>query len=160
MTATAEPTTSKPDATKPRHVRVGIVGAGFAGLGMAIKLQQAGEHDFVVWERDADIGGTWWANTYPGCQCDIPSHLYSYSFALNPHWRRTYAPQREIEDYLRRVADDHGLRPRIRTRCAVKNAEWDDGEGRWRVRTDDGDYTADVLVAAPGPLSEPSVPAL
>src|SRR6187402_3916163 len=74
----------------PRHTRIGILGAGFGGLGLAIRLRQAGIEDFTVWERDADVGGTWWANTYPGCQCDIPSHLYSFSFALNPDWTRTY----------------------------------------------------------------------
>ncbi len=72
------------------HHRIVIVGAGFGGLGMAIRLKQAGVEDFVVLERDADVGGTWWANTYPGCQCDIPSHLYSFSFAPNPNWTRTY----------------------------------------------------------------------
>src|SRR4051812_32957807 len=110
MTATPEPAPESANRDGPRHVGVGIVGAGFAGLGMAIRLRQAGEDDFVVWEREADIGGTWWANTYPGCQCDIPSHLYSFSFALNPDWRRTYAPQAEIEAYLRRVADEYGVR--------------------------------------------------
>jgi cation diffusion facilitator CzcD-associated flavoprotein CzcO len=141
-----------------RHVRVGIIGAGFAGLGMAIRLRQAGEHGFVVWERDADIGGTWWANTYPGCQCDIPSHLYSFSFAPNPNWQRTYAPQPEIEDYLREMTGRYGLAAHIRTNCAVTSAEWDDAADRWRVATEQGDYTADVIVAAPGPLSAPSIP--
>src|SRR6185436_16601244 len=98
MTASADPLTDPATpATAPRHVRVGIVGAGFGGLGMAIRLKQSGIDDFVVWERDADVGGTWWANTYPGCQCDVPSHLYSFSFALNPSWGRTYATQPEIE---------------------------------------------------------------
>jgi cation diffusion facilitator CzcD-associated flavoprotein CzcO len=125
---------------------------------MAIRLKEEGVEDFVVWERDPEVGGTWWANTYPGCQCDIPSHLYSFSFALNPEWRRTYATQPEIEDYLRRVVDGYGLRPHVRTSCAVTSAEWDEAEDHWRVRTERGDYTADVLVAAPGPLSEPSIP--
>jgi cation diffusion facilitator CzcD-associated flavoprotein CzcO len=162
MTATAEPL--RDDTTtagrEPRHVSVGIVGAGFAGLGMAIKLKQAGEDDFVVWEKDADIGGTWWANTYPGCQCDIPSHLYSFSFALNPSWGRTYATQPEIERYIQGVADDYDLRPHIRTSCAMTGARWDEDAGRWHVTTEEGEYTASVLVAAPGPLSEPSIPDL
>ena len=82
MTATTEPLTEHHEGdARPRHVKVGIIGAGFAGLGMAIRLRQAGVEDFVVWERDGDVGGTWWANTYPGCQCDVPSHLYSFSFA-------------------------------------------------------------------------------
>src|SRR3954452_9014879 len=142
------------------HVHVAIVGAGFAGLGMAIRLRRSGVEDFVVLERDADVGGTWWANTYPGCQCDIPSHLYSFSFALNPEWRRTYATPPEIEDYLRRIADDYGLRAHIELSCAVTHAAWDETDDRWRVSTERGEYTADVLIAAPGPLSEPSIPDL
>jgi cation diffusion facilitator CzcD-associated flavoprotein CzcO len=159
MTATAEPRSEPGRADgAPHHVHVGIIGAGFAGLGMAIALRRAGMTDFVVWERDPEIGGTWWANTYPGCQCDIPSHLYSFSFALNPEWRRTYAPQAEIEDYLRRVTDEFGLRPYIETSCAVTSAAWDEASDRWRVSTERGAFTADVLVAAPGPLSEPAMP--
>jgi cation diffusion facilitator CzcD-associated flavoprotein CzcO len=143
-----------------KHVRIGIVGAGFAGLGMAIRLIQDGERDFVLWERDPEVGGTWWANTYPGCQCDIPSHLYSFSFAQNPSWTRTYPLQGEIERYLRECADRFGVRPHLRLGCAVTAADWDEEAGVWRVETDDGRYTADVLVGAPGPLSEPSVPDL
>jgi cation diffusion facilitator CzcD-associated flavoprotein CzcO len=161
MTATAHPTETDPSgATRPRHVRVGIIGAGFAGLGMAISLKQRGVEDFVVWERDGDVGGTWWANTYPGCQCDIPSHLYSFSFALNPDWGRTYATQPEIEAYIQRVTEEYGLRPHVETDCAVTNATWDDASDRWTVTTEKGVFTADVIVAAPGPLSEPSVPDL
>jgi cation diffusion facilitator CzcD-associated flavoprotein CzcO len=162
MTATAEPPRTDPTAPspEPRHVRVGIVGAGFAGLGMAIRLKESGVEDFVIWERDADVGGTWWANTYPGCQCDIPSHLYSFSFALNPNWRRTYAPQPEIEAYIREVTDRFGLRPHIETSCAVTDARWDEATDRWHVTTEAGEYTADILIAAPGPLSEPAIPDL
>src|SRR3954452_17937876 len=115
MTATAEPLAGPTlPETEPRHVKVGIVGAGFAGLGMAIRLKQRGIDDFVVWERDAEVGGTWWANTYPGCQCDVPSHLYSFSFALNADWGRTYAQQPEIERYIQDVTDRHAPRPHIR----------------------------------------------
>src|SRR3954452_7671015 len=142
------------------HVHVAIVGAGFAGLGMAIRLRRSGVEDFVVLERDADVGGTWWANTYPGCQCDIPSHLYSFSFALNPTWGRTYATQAEIERYIRDVTDRYGLRPHIRTSCTVTDARWDEASDGWHVSTDEGEYTADVLVAATCPLSEPSIPGL
>ncbi|MEA2288230.1 MAG: hypothetical protein QOD55_227 [Solirubrobacteraceae bacterium] len=160
MTTIAQPAgASTPDAA-PRHVRVGILGAGFAGLGAAIRLQEEGVEDFVVWERDADVGGTWWANTYPGCQCDIPSHLYSFSFALNPEWRRTYATQPEIRRYLQDVTERFGLRRRIRFGCAVTAATWDDEHDRWHVETTRGPYTADVLIVAPGPLSEPSIPDL
>lgn len=144
----------------PSHVRVAIVGAGFGGLGMAIKLDQAGIDDFVVLERDGDVGGTWWANTYPGCQCDIPSHLYSYSFAPNPDWSRTYAPQAEIQRYIRSVAERFDVVRRVRLGCEVRSAEWDDAAAVWRLETSQGPLTADVVVAAPGPLAEPSVPAV
>ena len=84
-----------------QHHRIAIVGTGFSGLGMAIRLKQEGEHDFVLLERAGDIGGTWRDNTYPGCRCDVPSHLYSFSFAPNPNWSSTFSPQSEILDYLR-----------------------------------------------------------
>ncbi len=143
-----------------RHFRVAIVGAGFGGLGMAIRLKQSGSEDFVVFERDAEVGGTWWANTYPGCQCDIPSHLYSYSFAPNPEWTRTYPLQPEIREYLRDCTDRFGLRPHIRFNCPVQSAEWDQDAGVWQIETPDGSFSAQVLVGAPGPLSEPSIPSL
>ena len=143
-----------------RDFRVAILGAGFGGLGMAIRLKQAGMHDFVVLERDDEVGGTWWANTYPGCQCDVPSHLYSYSFALNPNWTRTYPLQPEIRDYLRDLTDRYGVRPHLRLNCTVERADWDDDDGVWRLDTTDGPISARVVVAAPGPLSEPSLPKL
>ena len=148
------------NGTPVRHVGVGIIGAGLGGLGMAIRLKQEGRDDFVVWEREPDVGGTWWANTYPGCQCDVPSHLYSFSFAPNPEWRRTYATQPEIERYVKRLTTDFGLWPSIELDCAVLHATWDDDDHVWRVATERDDYTADALVAAPGPLSEPAIPDL
>src|ERR687894_313164 len=87
-----------------------IIGSGFSGLGMAIRLKQEGIEDFTVLERGDDVGGTWHFNTYPGCACDVPSHLYSFSFAPNPGWSRTYSRQPEILRYLRRCADDFGVR--------------------------------------------------
>jgi cation diffusion facilitator CzcD-associated flavoprotein CzcO len=140
------------------HLRVAILGAGFAGLGAAIRLQQEGIDDFAVFEKGREVGGTWWWNTYPGCQCDIPSHLYSFSFALNPEWTRTYPKQPELERYLRRVSEDFGVRPKIRFDCEIQSAEWDEDAGHWRLQTGRGVVTADVFVAAPGPLSEPSLP--
>src|SRR3979490_3245312 len=104
-----------------------ILGAGFSGLGMAIKLQQEGRRDFIVLERGGDVGGTWWANTYPGCRCDVPSHLYSFSFAPNPAWTRTYSPQSEILAYLKSCADRHGVRGGIRFGCDAGPAR---GEAR------------------------------
>jgi cyclohexanone monooxygenase len=142
------------------HVRIAIIGAGFGGLGAAIRLTQRGDDDLVVFERESDVGGTWWANTYPGCQCDVPSHLYSFSFAPNPNWSRTYPMQPELRDYLRRTAQRFGVYDRIRFNTAVTAAAWDDDRGRWTLETSGGPYTADVLIAAPGPLSEPSIPDL
>lgn len=140
------------------HHRIAIVGAGFAGLGAAIRLRQAGIEDFVVLERGEEVGGTWNFNTYPGCQCDIPSHLYSLSFAPNPDWSRTYSKQPEIWEYLRRISREHGVDPHVRLRCTVTDASWDEQAELWRIQTSEGELTAEVLVAGAGPLSEPKLP--
>src|SRR5918992_1887427 len=105
---------------------IAIVGSGFSGLGMAIRLKQAGMNDFVVLERADEVGGTWHANTYPGCACDVPSHLYSFSFAPNPDWTRTYSSQPEIRAYLERVAQDFGVMPKVRLSTEVRSADWDE----------------------------------
>ncbi len=141
-------------------VRVAIIGAGFGGLGAAIKLKQAGIQDFTVLERAGDLGGTWRDNSYPGCACDVPSHLYSYSFAPNPDWSRAFSAQPEIQAYLQRCADRFGIRPHLQFGAAVNEARWDDGIKRWRVSTARGELTAQVLIAAQGPLSDPSLPAI
>jgi cation diffusion facilitator CzcD-associated flavoprotein CzcO len=144
---------------QPEHVRVAIVGTGFAGLGAAIALQREGvEH--VVLERAADLGGTWRDNTYPGCRCDVPSHLYSFSFAPNPEWSETYSPQPEILDYLRRTAERFGVTERTRFGHEVRSATWDDEVGRWELDTAGGPLTADVVVLGNGPLAEPAIPDL
>src|SRR6476619_4893704 len=135
-----------------------IVGSGFSGLAMAQRLQEAGREDFVVLERAGDVGGTWRDNTYPGCRCDVPSHLYSFSFAPNPDWSDSYSLQPEIWRYLRKVADDHNVIERVRFGCKVDAARWDETAKRWHLDTSDGDITADVLIAAHGFLSEPSIP--
>ena len=137
---------------------IAIVGSGFSGLGMAIRLKQAGIDDFVVLERADEVGGTWQANTYPGCACDVPSHLYSFSFAPNPEWTQTYSPQPEIWAYLRRCADEFGLRPHVRLGCAVEGATWLEAERRWELETSQGTLRARVLVAGMGPLTEPRIP--
>jgi cation diffusion facilitator CzcD-associated flavoprotein CzcO len=140
------------------HVKIAIVGTGFAGLGTAIRLKQAGIDDFVLLERAEEVGGTWRDNTYPGCQCDVPSHLYSFSFAPNPGWSRTYSTQPEIQDYLRGCAERFGILPHVRFGHEVTGATWLEDEGRWRVETSAGDLTAQILVGGVGPLSEPSIP--
>jgi cation diffusion facilitator CzcD-associated flavoprotein CzcO len=140
------------------HHRVIVVGTGFAGLGMAIRLRQQGMTDFVVLERAEDVGGTWRDNTYPGCACDVPSHLYSFSFELNPHWSRSFSGQQEIWDYLRHCTDRYGVRPHIRFDHEVLDAAWDHAERRWQVRTNQGEFTCDALITGTGALSEPSIP--
>ena len=142
------------------HFRTVIVGTDFSGLGMAIRLRQEGDHDFALLERAGEIGGTWRDNTYPGCRCDVPSHLYSFSFAPNPGWSSTFSPQPEILDYLRRCADRYGVREHIRFHHELRAATWDDERELWVLDTSQGELMADVLIAAQGPLSEPSVPEL
>jgi cation diffusion facilitator CzcD-associated flavoprotein CzcO len=140
--------------------RIAIIGTGFAGLGTAIRLKQEGTDDFVVLEKADDVGGTWRENTYPGVQCDVPSHLYSFSFAPNPNWSRTFPLGDEIWDYLRECAVRYGVMPHIRFGEEVQSAVWDDERQRWRIETADDTISAQVLVAGTGPLHEPSMPAV
>ncbi len=141
-------------------MRVAIVGSGFAGIGTGIRLKQDGIDDFVILERADDLGGTWRDNSYPGCACDVPSHLYSFSFAPNPRWTSTFSSQPEIWAYLQRCADRYGTRPHIRFGEEVLEAAWDEEARRWRVATLSGELTADVLVSGAGALSEPALPKL
>jgi cyclohexanone monooxygenase len=143
-----------------REVRVAVIGAGMSGIGAAIHMRRAGIEDFVVLERASEAGGTWRDNTYPGCACDVPSALYSYSFAPKPDWSRAFAPQAEIRRYLLDVAAEHGVADRIRCGADVLGAAWDEGRRRWLIRTSAGEYAARVLVSATGPWSEPIVPEL
>lgn len=147
--------------SQARHLRVAIVGAGFGGIGMAAALKRAGLSDFRVFEKDAGIGGTWWVNRYPGCACDVPAHLYSFSFAPNPDWSRRFAPREEIQAYLQRVADQHELAPQLLLNCAVEQARWEEATGRWHLTDGRGRcWTASVLVSALGGLSRPAWPDL
>jgi len=139
------------------QVRVAVVGAGFGGLGTAIRLRRDGIDDFVVFDRADEVGGTWRDNTYPGCACDVPSHLYSYSFALNPDWSREYSGWAEIQGYLRDCVDRFGLAPHLRLGHEVKSATW---VGQWLLETSGGQWTADVLVVASGPFNDPALPDL
>lgn len=143
----------------PQPHGVVIVGAGFAGLGMAIRLRQAGLDDFVVLEKATEIGGTWRDNTYPGCACDIPAALYSFSFAPFGDWSRRYPSQAEIQRYLLDCVDRFGVRPHLRLGTTLAEATHDAATGLWRLRTGDGTtILTRVLVLAPGTLHHPSLP--
>ncbi len=141
------------------HVRHLVIGAGFAGLGAAIKLDEDGETDFLVIEKGHDVGGTWRDNTYPGAACDVPSQLYSFSFAPNPDWSSSFSPQPEIHAYLRKVAARSGVLDRFRFGTAVEHAAWDEEQQHWRVRLSaGGEVTATTLISGAGGLSEPRLP--
>lgn len=151
---------TEPNETPVRHVHIAILGTGFAGLGMAIQLKRRGYTDFVVLEKATEGGGTWRDNTYPGCACDVPSHLYSFSFALNPQWSHMYSPQSEINAYLRECTERFGVRPYIQWNTELQNASWNEDEQRWHITTSQGRLTSDLLILGNGPLSEPSLPAI
>ncbi|MGC8115719.1 flavin-containing monooxygenase [Metapseudomonas otitidis] len=140
-------------------LRVLIIGAGFGGIGLAIQLLKAGIRDFQILEKGDDVGGTWRDNSYPGAACDVPSHLYSYSFEPKADWSRKFAPQAEIFAYQRHCADKYGLRPHIRFGCEVAEATFDEGGGTWQVRSTAGEtFRARALVSACGQLNRPAWP--
>ena len=140
---------------------IAIIGAGFSGIGAAIQLIKAGIHSFTIFERAGEIGGTWRDNTYPGCACDVPSHVYSLSFAQNPNWSRRYATSRETQDYLLGVADKWKLRAHMRLNTEIVEARFDEGSGTWTLTTDGGDTcTARVVLAGVGGLVDPSYPSI
>lgn len=146
-------------AGTPRRYRVLIVGAGFSGIGMAIRLRQRGEEDFVIYEKEAGFGGTWWVNQYPGCACDIPSHLYSFSFAPNPGWTRRFSAQPEIRDYLIDCAERHGLGAHTRFNTSVKSLRWLEEQSLWEITDERGETVhARVVVTGTGALSMPRAP--
>ncbi|MCA9334537.1 NAD(P)/FAD-dependent oxidoreductase [Candidatus Saccharibacteria bacterium] len=143
----------------PVEVQVLIIGSGFSGIGMGIKLQKAGIKDFVILEKAHEFGGTWRDNVYPGIACDVPAHLYSFSFEPNPNWSRMWAPGGEIQEYLVAVADKHRLRKRTVFGAKVASVIWDDSMYRWHVCTDEGrEYVAQFVVSGVGALHVPSVP--
>ncbi|OHV06743.1 flavin-containing monooxygenase [Mycobacterium talmoniae] len=148
-----------------KHARpnpsVGIIGAGPGGLALGILLARAGFDDFTIFDREDGVGGTWRINTYPGLACDVKSHLYSYSFDLNPHWSRLWSGQAEILDYFERCADDHGLRPHLRLRTEIRAARWEAGTHQWCVTTSGGaEHRFDILVSAVGLFTQPVLPDL
>jgi cation diffusion facilitator CzcD-associated flavoprotein CzcO len=140
-----------------RPLRIVIVGAGMSGILSAIKLREAGLDDFVIYEKADRLGGTWRENTYPGIACDVPSHLYSYSFEPNPSWSHRFSPGDEIEAYFEDVAKRHGVIERIRFGEEVERLTW--REGRWQLVTREGQHDgADVVIAATGVLHHPNYP--
>lgn len=154
-----------PTATKTRaDHEVVIVGTGFSGIGAAIKLKEAGIRDFALLDKAHSIAGTWRENTYPGCACDVPSHMYSFSFEQNPDWSEMYAPQQEIRDYLERVADKYEIRPHLRLGVRAVSATWDEGAGIWRCVGEGPDgreeITARFVISGIGGLHVPAKPHL
>jgi cation diffusion facilitator CzcD-associated flavoprotein CzcO len=140
-------------------VDVAIIGAGFAGLGAAVRLKQRGQTSFLVFERAAEVGGTWRDNVYPGCACDVPSHLYSLSFAPNPNWSRMYSTQPEILDYLKNVVATYQLGSAIRYNTEIIHTEFSEEDACWTLTDRGGNRTtARVVIGATGPLNRPSLP--
>jgi len=141
-------------------VTIAIIGSGFGGIGMAAQLRRAGITDVVLLERAAELGGTWRDNSYPGAACDVPSHLYCFSFAPNPGWTRSFSPQPEIWEYLRRVAADEEVTGKIRFGEDVTAARWDQAARLWRIETTSGTISARFLITAAGPFSDPLIPGI
>lgn len=136
-----------------------ILGAGMSGLCMAMQLQRAGQHDFVMLEKQPGLGGTWWDNTYPGAHVDVPSPVYSFSFAPNPGWTRRFAGAREIQAYMQQLAERHGLTERIRFSTRLAEARFDEGSGLWHFKTEDGrQLRSRFFVCSTGPLNQPRWP--
>jgi cation diffusion facilitator CzcD-associated flavoprotein CzcO len=144
---------------KSSRLSIAVVGAGFGGVGAAAMLRREGYEDVTVFEKGERVGGVWHHNTYPGAACDIPSHLYEFSFAPN-RWSRRYAPQAEIQEYIEGVARRFGVLEKVRTSTEVKSADWDEARGRWVLETSAGSHEADLLITACGQLSVPKTPPL
>lgn len=139
--------------------KVGIIGGGFGGLGVAIRLKKENRHDFVIFERAEEVGGTWRDNTYPGCACDIPSHVYSYSFELNPNWSRAYSKQPEILEYILTCKKKYDLEKHIRYNTRIKSAVFQEKEGCWKLTDQNGNIVlVKTVISAIGPLNVPNVP--
>lgn len=150
--------TNSNSSPSTRMHEVIVLGGGFAGLGAAIKLREAGITDFLLLEKAGELGGVWRENTYPGCACDVPSALYSYSFAPNPSWSRVFAGQAEIKRYLQRTAEQHGVLPHVRFHHEALSSHWSDADGCWIIRTTAGEFRARFAIMACGPMHEPVYP--
>jgi cation diffusion facilitator CzcD-associated flavoprotein CzcO len=158
-TATGVRSEAIPESLGPEP-EVVILGAGMSGICMAIELKRAGIDSFVVLEQSTGVGGTWWDNSYPGAQCDVPSHLYSFSFELKPDWSRVFAPSSEIQHYVEHCVRRYALAAHLRLGAEVTEAVWDEPAGRWRVTTKQGQVLRPrVFVLSLGPLNQPRLPA-
>ncbi|MGB1580729.1 MAG: flavin-containing monooxygenase, partial [Nevskiales bacterium] len=148
-------------AGKQSHIYdVIVIGAGVSGIGAGIRLLKDGFENFLILEKANDLGGTWRDNTYPGCECDVPSALYSYSFAQKPDWSRTFAGHAEILQYVRNTAEHFGVMEYIRYQQPVEKAQWNEAKGYWEIRTPKERYCARTMVACSGYLHEPIIPAI
>lgn len=144
---------------RKRDLRYIIIGAGMAGILAAIRLKEAGDNNFIVYEKGDKLGGTWRDNRYPGLTCDVPAHAYTYSFAPNPDWSAFFSPGPEIREYFENVAVQYGVRDTIRLNTEVMRCEFSDADGRWHVTLQDGTAdVADIVIAATGVLHHPNVP--
>ena len=151
----------QPHANEDISLDVLIVGAGFSGLCMGIKLLEVGRKDFLIIEKSGEVGGTWWENRYPGCACDVPSHLYSFSFERNPEWTRMFASAPEIHEYLKSCVERYGLAPYLRLKTRFEEAAWNEEESVWQVRAGENlRIRARVLVSGVGALHVPRYPAI
>jgi cation diffusion facilitator CzcD-associated flavoprotein CzcO len=149
------------ESTRTRDLRIAIIGAGPGGLCAALRLKQAGFENFVILEKAADLGGTWYHNRYPGCACDIPSYLYSFSFEPKNDWSRPYGSQVEILSYLEHCADKYGLRAHCRFGCGVESAAWNEAEARWTLRLASGEeVVAQAVISALGMFNDLAFPEL
>ena len=137
-----------------------IVGAGISGIAAAIRLQKIGYHNFKIIEKASRVGGTWRENTYPGCGCDVPSALYSYSFAPSAKWSHLFARQPEILNYLEEVSENFNIKQLIQFNTSLDDARWDDSRHLWVLETNQGQYLAKTLICATGPITEPQTPKL
>lgn len=140
------------------HIQVAIVGSGFSGLGAGIHLKREGIEDFLIFERAHDVGGTWRDNSYPGCACDVESQLYSFSFAPNPTWSHSFSGQAEIYAYLRKVAEEYGVRSHVRFNHDLLDARWSEDAQRWLIETSQGRFSANFLISGMGALADPKLP--
>ncbi len=149
------------DSVTTAGLSIGIIGAGPGGIALGILLKRAGFRDFTIFDREDGVGGTWRINTYPGLACDVKSHLYSYSFDLNPHWSRLWSAQPEILKYFERCAEEQGLRTHLRLGTEIRCAQWDEHVQRWRLTTATGEHHEfNVMVSAVGLFTQPVLPEL